>query len=154
MQFFHEKAKKEAAATEGNVQEEQYRYCGPKPQTKAAAILMLADGIEAAARTLNDHSQERLRDLIKKIITDTTRDGQFSECDITLSEINRITYSFLETLSSYYHGRIAYPGVDFNQSPHTPGNGSSPVAIADRKGIPSPSLRQETGSTPHVARNR
>jgi cyclic-di-AMP phosphodiesterase PgpH len=123
MQFFHEKAKKEAAATEGNVQEEQYRYCGPKPQTKAAAILMLADGIEAAARTLNDHSQERLRDLIKKIITDTTQDGQFSECDITLSEINRITYSFLETLSSYYHGRIAYPGVDFNQSPHTPGNG-------------------------------
>lgn len=121
MQFFHEKAKTEIAASEGKVQEEQYRYSGPKPQTKAAAILMLADGIEAAARTLNDHSQEKLRDLIQKIITDTTQDEQFSECDITLSEINRIAYSFLETLSSYYHGRIAYPGVGFNQVLQTPG---------------------------------
>ena len=86
----------------------------PKPQTKAAAILMLADGIEAAARTLNDRSQQQLLVLIQKIISDTTEDGQFSECSITLSEMNRITYSFLETLSSYYHGRIVYPGFDFN----------------------------------------
>ena len=116
MQFFYEKAKGQAAESGGNVQEDEFRYCGPKPQTKAAAILMLADGIEAAARTLNDHSQNKLLDLIQKIIADTTEDGQFAECDITLSEINRITYSFLETLSSYYHGRIAYPGFDFNQS--------------------------------------
>ena len=97
------------------MQEDQFRYCGPKPQTKAAAILLLADGIEAAARTLNDHSQDKLLDLIRKIIADTTEDGQLSECDITLSEIDRITCSFLETLSSYYHDRIVYPGFDFNQ---------------------------------------
>jgi cyclic-di-AMP phosphodiesterase PgpH len=117
MQFFYEKAKTEASESGKEVQEDQFRYSGPKPQTKAAAILMLADSIEAAARTLNGHSQNKLLDLIRKIITDTTEDGQFSECDITLSEINRITYSFLETLSSYYHGRIAYPGFDFNQPP-------------------------------------
>ncbi|MBA4421819.1 MAG: hypothetical protein C0390_01815 [Syntrophus sp. (in: bacteria)] len=115
MQFFYEKEKKQAAESGTEVQKDQFRYSGPKPQTKAAAILMLADGIEAAARTLNDHSQNKLLDLIRKMITDTTEDGQFSECDITLSEINRITYSFLETLSSYYHCRIAYPGFDFNQ---------------------------------------
>jgi putative nucleotidyltransferase with HDIG domain len=115
MQFFYEKAKGQAAESGGRVQEDEFRYCGPKPQTKAAAILLLADGIEAAARTLNSHSQNKLLDLIRKIIADTTEDGQFAECDITLSEINRITYSFLETLSSYYHDRIVYPGFDFNQ---------------------------------------
>ena len=115
MRFFYEKAKGQAAESGRNVQEDEFRYCGPKPQTKAAAILLLADGIEAAARTLSDHSQDKLLDLIRKIIADATEDGQFAECDITLSEINRITCSFLETLSSYYHDRIVYPGFDFNQ---------------------------------------
>ena len=115
MRFFYEKAKEEATASRGEVQEELYRYGGPKPQTKAAAILMLADGIESAARTLSDHSEEKLRELIRKIVTDTTQEGQFLECDITLSEMNRIAESFLETLSSYYHDRITYPGYDFNQ---------------------------------------
>lgn len=77
---------------------------------------MLADGIEAAARTLSGHSEEKLRELIRKIVTDTTQEGQFLECDITLSEMNLIAESFLETLSSYYHGRIPYPGYDFNQA--------------------------------------
>lgn len=116
MQFFYEKAKERAAESGREVEEDQFRYSGPKPQTKAAAILMLADSVEAAARTLNGHSQKTLFNLIRKIITDTAEDGQFSECDITLSEIDRITCSFLETLSSYYHGRIAYPGLDFNQT--------------------------------------
>lgn len=114
IRFFYEQAKKQAEASGVEVQEEAFRYPGPKPQTKAACILMLADGIEAAARTLNDHSQERLLGLIQKIITDAKEDGQFSESDITLSEIDHITFSFLETLASYYHSRISYPGFDFN----------------------------------------
>jgi hypothetical protein len=123
IRFFYEKAKGQAEGSGRELPEELFRYSGPKPQTKAAAILMLADGIEAAARTLNDHSQHKLLELIRKIIADTTEDGQFSECDITLSEMNRITYSFLETLASYYHGRIAYPGFDFNQPFPANGNG-------------------------------
>jgi cyclic-di-AMP phosphodiesterase PgpH len=119
MQFFHDKAKKEAEGSGKAVQEDQYRYSGPKPKTKAAAILMLADGIEAASRTLNDHSQIKLLDLIRKIITDAVEDGQLSECDITLSEMNLIANSFLETLSSYHHGRISYPGFDFNHGSRT-----------------------------------
>jgi len=115
MRFFYDKALRETTESEKEVQEAPFRYFGPKPQTKAAAVLMLADGIEAAARTLNDHSQEKLLNLIRRIITDTMEDGQFSECDLTLSDIDRIAYSFLETLSSYYHGRIVYPGFDFNQ---------------------------------------
>jgi hypothetical protein len=109
MPFFFEKAKNGATGTDGEIQQAAFRYPGPKPQTKSAAILMLADSIEAAARTLSDHSQDRLLDLIRKLIADTIADEQFSECDITLSEIDRVTYSFLETLSSHYHGRIVYP---------------------------------------------
>lgn len=114
MYFFYEKAKKQAGSSGGNVQEGAFRYPGPKPQTKAACILMLADGIEAAARTLEDHSRDKLQGLIRKIIVSVEEDGQFSEADITLAEIERVAISFLETLASYYHSRIAYPGFDFN----------------------------------------
>lgn len=109
MRYFYEKARKEAGQGGGDVPEEPFRYGGPKPQTKTAAILMLADGIEAAARTLEDHSPKRLRALIEKIAGEAARDRQFAECDITLLEMDRITESFLETLGSYYHGRIVYP---------------------------------------------
>ncbi|MEW5976980.1 MAG: HDIG domain-containing metalloprotein [Acidobacteriota bacterium] len=114
--FFYEKARKAAENGGEKVREDDYRYPGPKPQSKEAAIIMLADAVEAAARTLKDHSQERLLDLIQKIISHTIDDGQLTECDLTLSEIDRIGYSFLETLSSVYHSRITYPGFDFNQS--------------------------------------
>jgi len=113
--YFHEKAKANAAGRD-EVQEARFRYPGPKPQTKMAAIIMLADAVEAAARTLNDHSQEKLLELIQKIVASTTEDGQLSECDITLAEIARIAFSFLETLSSVYHARITYPGFEFERT--------------------------------------
>ena len=113
--YFHEKAKANAAETD-EVDEARFRYPGPKPQTKMAAIIMLADAVEATARTLNDHSQEKLLELIQKIVASTTEDGQLSECDITLAEIDRIAFSFLETLSSVYHARITYPGFEFERS--------------------------------------
>ena len=74
---------------------------------------MLADAVEASARTLNDRSQERLLELIRKIVSTAAEDGQFSDCEITLAELERVTFSFLETLSSFYHSRITYPGFDF-----------------------------------------
>jgi hypothetical protein len=113
--YFFEKAKRQAAAEGTEVREEDFRYPGPKPQTKAAAIVMLADAVEAAARTLKEHSQEKLLEVIQRIVATTTEDGQFSECDITLGEIDRISFSFLETLSSIYHSRISYPGFDFDK---------------------------------------
>ena len=113
--YFHEKAKANETGPE-KVDEARFRYPGPKPQTKMAAIIMLADAVEAAARTLNDHSQEKLLELIQKIVATTTEDGQLSECDITLAEIDRISFSFLETLSSVYHARITYPGFEFERA--------------------------------------
>jgi cyclic-di-AMP phosphodiesterase PgpH len=113
--YFLEKAKRQATAEGAEVREEDFRYPGPKPQTRMAAVVMLADAVEASARTLRDHSQDRLLEVVQKIVTSTLEDGQLSECDITLSEIDKIAFSFLATLSSIYHGRIAYPGFDFNQ---------------------------------------
>ena len=74
---------------------------------------MLADAVEASARAQSDHSQEKLSDVIRKIVSSTMEEGQFSECDLTLAEIDHIALSFLETLSSFYHTRLAYPGFDF-----------------------------------------
>ncbi len=116
LSYFYDKAKEKAGTDLSKIREEDYRYPGPKPQTKEAAIVMLADAIEASARTLPDHSQERLLAVIQKIIAATTEDGQFTECNLTLSEIERITFSFLDTLTSLYHSRIAYPSFDFSPS--------------------------------------
>jgi len=112
MRFFYEKAKTQADSPGEVIPDHAFRYPGPKPQTKAACILMLADSIEAASRTLNDHSRESILNLIQGIIGDAAADGQFSECDITLAEIDHIAFSFLETLLSYYHERVVYPGFD------------------------------------------
>ena len=113
--YFHEKAKANAT-TPDEIDESRFRYPGPKPQSKMAAIIMLADAVEAAARTLSDHSQEKLLELIQKIVGTTVEDGQLSECDITLAEIDRIAFSLLETLSSIYHARITYPGFEFGRT--------------------------------------
>lgn len=112
---FYAKARAQAEGGSANVPEVNFRYPGPKPQTKEAAIIMLADGVEAAARTLKDRSQERLLELIRRIVSAASEDGQFSDCEITLADLERITFSFLETLSRFYHGRITYPGFEFGE---------------------------------------
>ena len=118
---FYAKARALTDGDESKVSQGSFRYQGPKPQTKEAAIIMLADGVEAAARTLKDRSQERLLELIRRIVSGASEDGQFSDCEITLADLERITFSFLEALSRFYHGRITYPGFEFREK-------QSPVA--------------------------
>jgi putative nucleotidyltransferase with HDIG domain len=114
MSYFYDKAVEQSNGDAASICKDDYRHLGPKPQSKEAAIIMLADGVEAAARTLPDHTPERLLVMIQKITTATMEDGQLAECDLTLSEIERITFSFLETLGSFYHSRIDYPSFDFS----------------------------------------
>lgn len=118
MQFFYVKAQR--AAADLPLEEADFRYPGPKPQSKEAGVVMLADCVEAAARNLKDHSPEKLLDLIQKMLSLTVEDGQLVECDLTLGELDRITLSFLDTLSSIYHSRIAYPSdrkADHSEGP-------------------------------------
>ncbi|HEX6852585.1 MAG TPA: HDIG domain-containing protein [Candidatus Polarisedimenticolaceae bacterium] len=115
MSYFFEKAKRTANPALGEVHEEDFRYPGPKPQTREAAIFMLADGIEAAARTLEDPTPNRLREVIHKIASSVVLDGQFDECDLTFADLERIEEAFLRTLTSMYHHRVDYPGFEFGR---------------------------------------
>jgi putative nucleotidyltransferase with HDIG domain len=122
--YFYQKALQSETAETGQVQEADYRYPGPKPQTKEAAIFMLSDSIEAAARTLEDPSPARFKGLIRKIVSDVVLDDQLDESDLTFSDLERAEAAFLRTLSSIYHHRIDYPGFDFDRTPERSFHGS------------------------------
>ncbi len=104
-------------AGEETVREEDYRYPGPKPANKEMGVLMLADGVEAASRTLVSPTDLKLRTLVSKIVDDCLQDGQLDETDLTLSDIAMVSEAFQRVLSNIYHRRIDYPGFDFNQRP-------------------------------------
>ncbi len=105
--FFYEKAK--TAYGESNVDPEDYAYPGPKPQSKETAIAMLADSVESAARALQDPTPERIRDLIRSIVSTKMQGGQLDESPITLREVAEVEEQFVKVLSSVYHHRIDYP---------------------------------------------
>ena len=100
----------QAVAQEGaeNVKEEQFRYTGPRPASKETAILMIADAVESASRTLKDHSQEELDALINKIIQDRLDDNQLSDSPLTLKDIKIIAATLSRVLRSVFHKRIKY----------------------------------------------
>ncbi len=103
--FYNQAVQQEGAE---NVQEEQFRYTGPKPSSKETAILMIADAVESASRTLKDHSQEELETLINKIIQDRLDDGQLSDSPLTLKDIKTISATLSRVLRSVFHKRIKY----------------------------------------------
>ena len=115
MSFFYQKAKQAARNTHTEVNEEEFRYPGPKPQTREAAILMLADQVEAASRTLQNPNPGQVRGLIRRLIQGTIQDRQFDECDITTRDLDQITRSFERVITGMVHHRVDYPGFDFNK---------------------------------------
>lgn len=109
--YFYGKAKK---YTDGEVDIAQFCYAGPKPRTKIAAIVMIADGCEAAARTLQDRSRENVKKVVRQIVNDRMQLGQFEDCEITLNEINIIIHTVVNHLTGVYHSRIEYPKVSLD----------------------------------------
>jgi putative nucleotidyltransferase with HDIG domain len=107
IKYFYQKAKTLAAPGD-TVDEHIYRYPGPKPQTREAALVMLADAVEAAARSVPNLDAVRLRGLVQKIINNFFRDQQLSECDLTLKDLHRIAAAFIMVLEGIYHGRPEY----------------------------------------------
>jgi membrane-associated HD superfamily phosphohydrolase len=107
--YFHHKAVEQAQGGEGAVEDALFRYVGPRPQFREAALVMLADAVEAASRAMSDPSRERLQALVQRIITAVFTEGQLDECDLTLRDLNAIGISFLHTLEGIYHSRPAYP---------------------------------------------
>jgi putative nucleotidyltransferase with HDIG domain len=109
MKYFYERARATTDPSIEEVKEEDFRYPGPKPQTKEAAIIMLADGVEAMSRLIDDPSPVRLREMIHKNVRDVLEDGQLDQCEITLADLAKIETAFLEVLSGMHHHRIEYP---------------------------------------------
>ena len=93
--------------------EESYRYAGPRPKTKEAALVMLADSVEAASRSLRNPTKATLNKLINEIFNNYLQDGQLDDCDFSLKELKKTAASFLSTLYTVYHPRVEYPGFNF-----------------------------------------
>ena len=89
--------------------EKDFRYPGPKPQTKEAGLVMLADAVEAASRTLTEPTPARIRGLIQHLIQSIFSDGQMEDCELTLKNLHNIEESFTRTLTAIFHQRIEYP---------------------------------------------
>ena len=109
IKFFYERAKVQAAATGGIVEEKDFRYPGPKPQTREAGIIMLADCVEAASRTLVNPTSDRIQGVVQKLINNVFIDGQLDECELTLKNLHEIAKSFTGILNGIFHHRIEYP---------------------------------------------
>ncbi|HEY5584054.1 MAG TPA: HDIG domain-containing metalloprotein [Ruminiclostridium sp.] len=107
--YFYYKALK--AEGEDNTKQENYRYEGPKPQTKEATVVMLADSVEAAVRSMTDRTEGKIKGLIRKIIKDKLEDGQMDLCQLTLADLDTIADSFMRVLSGYFHAREQYPEI-------------------------------------------
>lgn len=110
--YFYHKAKAQAEAKGETVNIEDFRYPGPKPQTREAVILMLADGAEAAVRSLEEHSPENIQAIVKKIADTIVSDGQLDESNITMRELTIIRDTLISMLINVYHDRISYPGFN------------------------------------------
>jgi hypothetical protein len=123
LHFFLRKAQAQARSGE-KIDENEFRYPGPKPQFKEAAIMMIADSCEAAARSLARPDPDNVRAIVTKIADAILTDGQLDECELTLRELTQIRESMIGVLTSIYHTRIDYPG--FNPPPMTVGQSSEP----------------------------
>ncbi|MBN1404934.1 MAG: HDIG domain-containing protein [Candidatus Omnitrophica bacterium] len=106
--YFYQKALEKGREEEA-VKEEGFRYPGPKPQTKEAAVVLLADSVEAASRTLADPTPARLEELVRRIINNKFIDRQLDECQLTLHDIDTISKNFIRILIGIYHVRVEYP---------------------------------------------
>jgi cyclic-di-AMP phosphodiesterase PgpH len=108
MGYFYARAK-ELAAPGTVIDERKFRHAGPKPQSREAALIMLADGVEASVRSLSSRDEPAIRAMVSRIIDERTADGQFDECDLTLRDLERIREAFVGQLLGMYHTRVAYP---------------------------------------------
>jgi putative nucleotidyltransferase with HDIG domain len=107
MEYFYNIAAK--SYPKNTIQEKDFRYSGPKPQSVEAAILMVADAVEAASRSLQEPTRKKFKKLVRLILVKRIVDGQFSECDLTSRDLSKIVKSLVDALEASFHTRIRYP---------------------------------------------
>jgi putative nucleotidyltransferase with HDIG domain len=143
--FFFHKALKEQEGKENPqpIDESIYRYLGPKPQFREAALVMIADAVEASSRSLQDQSTPRLHALVQKIVNTIFSEGQLDDCDLTLRDLNLISQSFVRTLEGIYHARPAYPPGAMQPRPAA--GDARALVLAPRKD-PNPDSKRAGGA--------
>ncbi|MCX8044434.1 MAG: HDIG domain-containing protein [Desulfobacterota bacterium] len=109
--YFYQKARELQQDEEQTVTDQDFRYPGPKPQTKEAGIVMLADAVQATSKTLTDPSPSRIQGMVQRIINNIFVDGQLDECELTLNDLHLIGESFNRILNGIFHSRIEYPDI-------------------------------------------
>jgi len=135
--YFYKKALADQDEDIDTIQEEDFRYPGPKPQFKEAALLMLADSIEAAARSLDEPTPGRLTNLVRNIIQSKFLDGQLEECDLTLKDLSMIEEIYRRMILGIYHQRIDYPTTPAQPKALPPAAGQQGARASKRKGVPA-----------------
>jgi cyclic-di-AMP phosphodiesterase PgpH len=115
--YFYQKAKEKENPEMESINENDFRYPGPKPQTKEAGIVLLADSVEAASRALTDPTPSRIKSLVQRITNNIFLDGQLEECELTLKDLQKIQESFDRILTAIFHQRIDYPISTSSESP-------------------------------------
>jgi putative nucleotidyltransferase with HDIG domain len=111
IQYFYAKALTSAAETGERVDEADFRYPGPRPSTREQGIIMLADKVEAACRSIKHPTEEKIRGMIQRLVSETITDGQLEECPLTLKELYIVIDTFTNVILGIYHQRIEYPGI-------------------------------------------
>ncbi len=151
MTYFFRKAKDSPENRNQDVEETDFRYPGPKPQSQEAAIMMMADSVEAASRTLTNPTPAQIQGLVNRLVDAIVADNQLDECDITMRDIHLIKESFVKVLSGLHHRRIDYPGYDFREigteaEKSTVQNSSpkQPSAVQDSQARRGPAVLKDT----------
>jgi membrane-associated HD superfamily phosphohydrolase len=112
VEYFYHTAMKEAKDSGGPINESQFRYPGPRPKTKEAAVLMVADAVESAARAMSDPNPARVEALVRDLSRKRLLDHQFDECGLTFRDLAKIEDAIITRLNAIYHTRIQYPEVE------------------------------------------
>lgn len=117
IEYFYHAATKARRPGDPEVSDLQFRYPGPKPQSRETAIVMLCDGVEGAVRAMPEPTPQRIEDTVVGMIRKRLMDGQFDECDLTFRELAMIRQSLVKSLISIYHARITYPSDEKDMAP-------------------------------------
>lgn len=132
-----------AGGEESKIPEESFRYPGPRPQSKEAAIIMLADSVEAASRMISSRKPGQIKDLIDEIIHDKYSDSQLDECNLTMKDLKEIAQSFAHTLRGMLHARIEYPSGKSNSG----GKGGNSDQGPTKEGKNTKNTHKESGKS-------
>ncbi len=131
IEFFYRKALDQRTESDPEILESEFRYPGPRPNSKETGILLLADSVEAASRSLSDPTHKRLETLIDMIFTARIEDGQLDQTDLTFRDLTQIRETFLSMLLGIYHVRVKYPGQEEKQA-------EPPAAVPAGRAVPQP----------------